>query len=133
MRRPWWKAALLLGMLPLTSMAGEAWQRVYEDASMSVSIDKASLFREAGSVSFRERETPVQPILDTASMRKIHEIQFKRQADCTARKIRFLSRAMFSEKGTLVLYESIRPLAAVWEMPQSERDIRLLEAVCGPV
>jgi hypothetical protein len=132
MRCLWLKAALLLGMMPLASMAGEAWQRVYDDASMSVYIDTASLVREAGSVSFRERETPAQPILDTASMRKIQETQFKRQADCTTRRIRLLSRAMFSEKGTLVLYESIRPQAAVWEMPQSRRDISLLEAVCGP-
>ena len=88
--------------------------------------------REAGSVSFRERETPLQPILDTASMRKIQETQIKRQADCTARRLRQLSRAVFSEKGTLILYESIRPQAAVWIMPESEREIRLLEAVCGP-
>lgn len=132
MNRAWCQAVLLLGLIPSISMAVETWRQVYEDVTVIVAIEESSLMREAGSVSFRERETPLQPILDTASMRKIQETQIKRQADCTARRLRQLSRAVFSEKGTLILYESIRPQAAVWTMPESEREIRLLEAVCGP-
>ena len=127
-------AGLALGLCCLSAAAGagESWQAVYEDGSVIVSIDTASVAGAKPLVSFREREILLQPRIDPASMRRIQEIQTRRQADCASRGFSVLSRAAFSEQGTLVYYESTRPGAARWETPQSERDIKLLESACGP-
>lgn len=133
MNRQWTRAVLVLGLLPAAAKGGEAWQPVYADASISVSIDTASLSREGAAVSFREREILLQPRMDTASMRIIQEIRYRRSADCMARRLGALSRAEFSEKGTLVFYEAIKPSAASLETPQSGRELKVLEAACGPL
>lgn len=131
MRRHWTSAALALGLLPAAGEAGEAWQPVYADASISVSVDTASLNPQGHAVSFRERETLREPKMDSASMRRIQEIQYRRNADCAGRKLGTLSRAEFSEKGTLVSYEAINPGAVTQEPARSDRELKVLEAVCG--
>lgn len=123
-------AALLSIVLP--AMAGEAWQPVYEDGLVSVAIDTASLSREKQSVKFREREIMLKPAIDPATMRRIQEIQYRRQADCTGRRISLLSRTVFSEQNSLIHYEANRPAATSWEPPQTGREFKLLEVVCGP-
>jgi hypothetical protein len=111
--------------------AAEDWQPVYEDASIRVAIDTASLSRSEPNVMFREREVVRQPKMDPAAMRKIQEIQYRRRVDCAHRRLSVLSRAVFSEQGTLMHYEATRPFIADWVAPQSERELRLLDTVCG--
>lgn len=123
-------AAFLAGVLPAAA-AAEAWQPLYEDGAVSVWIDAASLSRREQTWVFRKRESLRKPALDEASMRRIREIRYLRQADCAAQQLSTLSRAEFSEQGVLVRYEARRPDAAVWEAPISSRELRLLEAVCG--
>lgn len=123
-------AAFLAGVLPAAA-AGEAWQPLYEDGAISVWIDAASLSRREQTWVFRERESLHMPLLDEASMRRIQEIRYLRQADCASHQLSTLSRAEFSEQGVLVHYEARRPDAAHWETPSSSRELRLLEAVCG--
>lgn len=123
-------AALLLP-ITLPVMAGEAWQPLFEDGFVSVAIDAASLDREKQTVTFRQREIMLKPAIDPASMRKIQEIQYRRQADCTGRRLNVLSRTVFSEQGSLMHYEATRPAAANWDAPQSDKDFKLLEVVCG--
>lgn len=128
------KACLVMAVLLAIgqpAMAGEAWQPVYEDGLISVAIDAASLSREKQSVVFREREIMLRAAMDPATMRKIQETQYRRQADCAGRRISLLSRAVFSEQGSLIHYEANRPAAANWEMPKTGRELKLLEAVCG--
>jgi hypothetical protein len=125
-------AVLLLCMRLPAAQADEAWQLVYEDASLSASIDTANISRQAQMVIFREREILHKPELDPATMRKIQETQYRLQVNCTSRRLRELSRAVFSEQGALMHYEATSPAKAHWEAPQSEKDLKLLEAVCGP-
>lgn len=128
----WLPAAVLLAAsLPATGTGGN-WQLIYEDAAISVSLDAASLSRREPVASFREREFLRIPELDQASMRPVQEIRYLRQADCAARKLGTLSRAVFSAQGVMVHYEARKPEAVNWEAPGSAREIRLLEAVCGP-
>lgn len=118
-------------ILPAAARAGEAWQPLYEDGLIRVAIDAASLSRASQAVRFREREVLLKPAMDPAAMRPIREIQYRRQADCASRRLSVLSRAVFSEQGTLMLYESVQPAAANWSTPQTERELKLLDAVCG--
>lgn len=121
----------LIGMLP-PAQAGEAWQPVFEDAMIRVAIDSANLNRGKQTVMFREREIQLQTQTDPASMRRIQEIQYRRLANCASRALSVLSRTVFSDRGSLLYYEANRPSTATWNSPQSEREIKLLEAVCGP-
>jgi len=124
-------AVLPAAILPGTARAGETWQPLYEDGLISVAIDAASLSRINQTVRFRERETLLKPAVDPAAMRPIQEIQYRRQADCDGRRLSVLSRAVFSRQGALMHYEAVRPATANWDAPQTEREIRLLDAVCG--
>ncbi len=123
-------SAILFGILPEVQ-AGEAWQPVFEDGLIIVAIDTASIRREKQIAVFRERQVLRRPEVDPESMRHIHEVQYRRQADCSGRTLSELSRAVFSVQGTLVRYEANSPTSARWEPPQSDKDFRLIEAVCG--
>lgn len=123
-------SALLIGISP-KAQAGEAWQTVFEDASVSVAIDSASIRREKKIAVFRERHILRNQEVDMASLRRIQEIQYRRQADCSRRSLSELSRAVFSEQGALMQYEANHPSQVKWEAPRSGRDIKLIEAVCG--
>ena len=125
-------AAFLLACLVPPASAGEDWQKLYEDGAISVSVDAASLSRRGQNWVFRERELMREPQLDPASMRRIREIRFLRQADCAAHRLNTLSRAEFSEHGVMVHYEARRAEEAAWDGPRSGRELRLLLAVCGP-
>lgn len=130
MRKQFAVLALFLCGLP-TAQGGEVWKPLFESDSVSVAIDMASIRREETIAVFRERQILLKPELDPASMRNIREVQYRRQIDCTGRILGELSRAVFSVEGTLMHYESSRPDAARWEPPQSEKDIKLIETVCG--
>lgn len=124
-------ATLVLLGATTSAGAGEVWQPLYEDEVISVAIDAASLSRREQVRVFRERESLRKPVLDQASMRRVQEIRYLRQVDCTTQQLSTLSRAEFSEHGVLVFYEAKRPEAAAWEDPRTSREVRLLEAVCG--
>jgi hypothetical protein len=130
MRRRLATVVMLGAMLP--AGADEAWRQLYVDAAVSVSIDASSLSRREQTWVFRERELLHAPALDQASMRRIREIRYLRQADCAANRLSTLSLAVFSEHGVMVHYEARQPEAALWDAPRSSREVRLLEAVCGP-
>lgn len=124
-------AVLPAAILPAAVWAGEAWQPLYEDGLIRVAIDVASLSRASQAVRFREREIFLKPLMDPAAMRPIREIQYRRQADCASRRLSVLSRAVFSKQGALMHYEAIQPAVASWGAPRTERELKLLDAVCG--
>lgn len=126
-------ATLLLSLVPcLQAFAAEDWKPLYEDATITVAVDAASLDRGEPIRLFRERESLHQPELDQASMRKVHEKRYLRQADCANRQLSTLSHIEFSEHGVLVFYEARQPGSVDWAAARTAREIRLLEAVCGP-
>lgn len=124
-------AAMVLGLSPPAAVADETWRLLFADAFSGISIDQASLGWQEQIRVFRERESLHAPMIDKASMRRILEIRYLRQADCTAGGLRSLSRAVFSEHGVLVEYEATRPDAAVWNLPISDSEFKLFEAVCA--
>lgn len=132
MRKLFVISALLVCNLSM-AQAGESWQTVFEDASLSVAIDFASIRREKQIAMFRERQVMRKHELDQASMRRIQEVLYRRQADCSGRMLSELSRAVFSDQGVMIHYEARRPAQVKWEAPQTSRDARLIESVCGPV
>ena len=114
-----------------TAQGGEAWQAVFEDATVRVAVDVASLRREKQTVSFRERHALAVSKVDPESLRRIVEVQYRRLADCRKRRLAVLSQAMFSEQDALVHYEASRPGKLNWLAPRNEQEIRLYEWVCG--
>lgn len=121
--------ALSLGILP-EGQAGEAWQPVFEDASVSVAVDSSSIRREGRLAVFRERMVLLKPELDQASMRPVKEVQHRRQIDCVGHVLSDLSRVVFSDQGALLHYEASRPSAVKWDAPKSDKDFKLIEVVC---
>jgi hypothetical protein len=128
-----WRIAggLLLAGMMNAAQGGEAWQQVYEDATIRVAIDSASIRREKQTVTFRERHVLATAEIDPESLRRIVEIQYRRLVDCRKKRLAVLSRAMFSDQDALVHYESSRPGRLNWLAPRNEREIRLYEWVCG--
>lgn len=131
MRKLFVISALLVCNLSM-AQAGESWQTVFEDAAVSVAIDNASIRRQSQIAVFRERRVMLKPEIDQASMRRVQEIQYRRQVDCAGRMLSELSRAVFSEQGALIHYEANLPVQAKWESPQSGKDLKLIEMVCRP-
>lgn len=125
-------ATLVLLGVSLQVFAAEDWRQLYEDAAVTVAVNVDSLGDGERIRMFRERESLRQPELDQASMRKVQEKRYLRQADCASRQLRTLSHIEFSEHGVLVFYEARQPGAANWQAPHTAREIRLLEAMCGP-
>lgn len=121
---------LLVGVMG-AAQGGEAWQAVFEDATVSVAVDVASLRREKQTVSFRERHALAVSKVDPESLRRIVEVQYRRLADCRKKRLAVLSQAMFSDQDALVHYEASRPGRLNWLAPRNEQEIRLYEWVCG--
>ncbi len=113
--------------------AAEAWRPVFEDERFAVFVDVASFARQGSNVRFRERELMRVAYMDAGSLRKIVEVQYRRQANCASRRLAVLSRAFFSQNSALVGYEAIRPEQAIWLEPVTQRDAAVLLTVCGQV
>jgi protoheme ferro-lyase len=132
MKRVWHIAGgLLLSAGMNAAQGGEAWQAVYEDASIRVAVDAASIRREKQTLIFRERHVLATAEIDPESLRRIVEIQYRRLVDCRKKRSAVLSRAMFSDQDALVHYESSRPGKLNWLAPNTEQEIRLYEWACG--
>lgn len=132
MKRVWRIACgVLLAGIMNAAQCGEAWQAVYEDATVRVAVDAASIRREKQTVSFRERHALTVAEVDPESLRRIVEIQYRRIVDCRKKRLAELSKAMFSEQDALVHYEAARPEKLNWLAPRNEREARLYEWVCG--
>ncbi|NWG39437.1 MAG: hypothetical protein HXY27_05670 [Hydrogenophilaceae bacterium] len=121
--------ALYAGAVSLAH-AGEAWQPVYEDEAVRVSIDSASISRNGQIVMFRERHALARAEIDQTSLRRIVEIQIRRAVDCRKRRFAIQSKAMFTEQDSMVRYEASRPEKPNWQPPQNEQEVRVYEWVC---
>ncbi len=131
MRKLFSASVLFVCFQPMVQ-ADEAWQFVFEDASVSVAIDSANIRRENQVAIFRERQVLIKPELDQSSLRHVREIQYRRQAHCGQKTLSELSRAVFSDEGALIHYQARNPAQAKGEAAQSGREVKLIEAVCGP-
>jgi hypothetical protein len=122
---------LLLSGVMNAAQGGEAWQAVYEDATVRVAVDAASIRREKQTVAFRERHVLAVAEVDPESLRRIVEIQYRRLADCRKKRLAVLSQAMFSEQDALVHYEAAKPEKLNWLAPRTGQEMKIYEWVCG--
>lgn len=128
---PVWLGAMLLAAIAPRVQGGEVWHELHATADVKVAVDVGSLWREKQLISFRERHVLLTAEVDPESLRRIVEIQYRRQADCEKRRLAILSRAVFSEGDGLVRYEATRRGRTAWVPPQGEADLRVYQWVCG--
>ncbi|MDP3421874.1 MAG: hypothetical protein Q8S10_13255 [Thiobacillus sp.] len=94
-----------------------------------VSIDLASLQRNAGRVDFREQRRKRDEQLHPGSQRPVRAILSRRAFDCERRRMATLSRAVFTDDDALIEHQAVRPQQAAWQaLPRDEPAFRL---VCG--
>jgi hypothetical protein len=112
-----------------TWAADGTWRVTRETPAEVVAIDLASFQRSAALVSFRVRHTLRGGQIDPGSLRPVREVLARRVADCAARRIATLSRAVFSDGDALIDHQATRLRQAVWQ-PLAPDDV-LFRQVCG--
>lgn len=122
-----WRLAATLLTAPAWAATG--WQVVQQTPALTVAIDAASVERRADGIRFHERHSLQGGQVDPHSRRTVREVLYKRQIDCSARRVATLSRAMFSESDALIEHHAVRPRDAAWE-PIAPGD-PVFRAVCG--
>lgn len=114
------KARLLLGLLATwtatPAVADVSWQLVSETPAEAVSIERSSLQRSAGRVSFRERHVFRDRNIDPDSLRPVREVLDRRMVDCPGRRSATLSHAVFSDADVLIDYRAVHPRHAEWRV-----------------
>ncbi len=113
------------------ALGEENWRTVFENATLRVDVDAASLRGNKILTVFRERHRFSAGETDPDSLRRITEIQVRRQADCRKRRLAVLSRAAFSDQDALVRYEAFHLEKVKWLSPATEWEMRVYETVCG--
>lgn len=112
------RARLLLGLVACWAsapvVAEVSWQLISETPAEVISIERSSLQRSGGRVSFRERHVFRDRKIDPGSLRPIREALVKRMVDCPGRRIATLSRAVFSDADVMINYRAVRPRHADW-------------------
>jgi Txe/YoeB family toxin of Txe-Axe toxin-antitoxin module len=116
-------------LVVVPAWADGTWRVVAETPREMVSIDFASLRRNGGQVSFRERRVMRDVQTDPNSLRPMREVLFKRVVDCRARRIATLSRAVFSDDDAMIDHQATRLNQAVWQPVPAED--RVFRQVCG--
>ena len=120
---------LLAGLLASPAWADNTWRVVSDRPNEVVSIDLASLQRNAGRVDFREQRRMREVQLHPGSRRPVRAILSRRVFDCERGRMATLSRAVFSDDDALIEHQAVRPQQAVWQaLPRDEPAFRL---VCG--
>lgn len=120
---------LLAGLLASPAWADNTWRVVSDRPNEVVSIDLASLQRNAGRVDFREQRRMREVQLHSGSQRPVRAILSRRAFDCERRRMATLSRAVFTDDDALIEHQAVRPQQAVWHaLPRDEPAFRL---VCG--
>jgi hypothetical protein len=109
--------------------ADGTWRVVAETPRETVSIDFASLQRNAGRVSFREQRVMLGVQTDPNSLRPMREVLSRRVIDCRARRIATLSRAVFSDDDAMIDHQATHLNQAVWQPIPAED--RVFKQVCG--
>lgn len=119
---------LLAGLL-VSPAWSDTWRVVSDTPNEVVSIDLASLQREAGRVVFREQRRVWGMQLHPGSQRLVRAILSRRVFDCERGRMATLSRAVFSDNDALIEHQATRPQQATWQ-PLS-RDEPAFRLVCG--
>jgi hypothetical protein len=116
-----------------TEAWAESWHLAYELVNSRIEIDDQSIVRNGRLVSWREREVMLQPVIDEDSLRKIREVQWRKQADCQSRQIKILSRTAFSEDDALAGYEGVRPDKVIGRLfsKLAPPERKSVEVLCG--
>ncbi len=125
--------ALLGALACLASwpFAAHGWQVVNETPEAVVSVDLASLERDAGVVSFRERHALRSGKIDPGSLRPLREELHKRVIDCSRMRVATLSRAVFTDNDAMVDHMAVKPGAARWKTIAPSAP--LYKLVCRPL
>ena len=120
---------LLAGLLASPAGADDTWRVMIDNANEEVSIDLASLRRDAGRVVFREQRRVRAVQLHPGSRRRVRAILSRRVFDCERGRMATLSRALFSDDDALIEHQAVHPQQAAWQaLPRDEPAFRL---VCG--
>lgn len=120
---------LLTGLLVSPAWPESTWRVVSDHPNEVVSIDLASLQRNAGRVDFREQRRMRDVQLHPGSQRPVRAILSRRAFDCERRRMATLSRAVFTDDDALIEHQAVRSQQAAWKaLPRDEPAFRL---VCG--
>jgi hypothetical protein len=126
---------LILGILPsvCNSALAETGRLSYELANGRIEVDDSSIERDGTLISWRERQVMREPVIDENSLRKVREVQWRKQADCQMKQVKVLSKTVFSVDDALVSYEGIHPdkAAATPFSKLAPAERRAVEALCG--
>ena len=118
---------LLAGLLASPAGADDTWRVMIDNANEEVSIDLASLRRDAGRVVFREQRRVRAVQLHPGSRRRVRAILSRRVFDCERGRMATLSRALFSDNDALIEHQAVRPQQAAWQaLPRDEPAFRLV-------
>lgn len=127
------RVLLMVLLLPTMAAWAESWRPAYDLKGSRVDIDEQSIEKSASLVRWRERQVMLPPVDDPSSLRRVREIQWRKQADCGKRQLKILSHAAFSDDDALVGYEGVRPDRVVGtpfsRLAAVER--KSVEALCG--
>lgn len=107
-------ASVLVCVLAYPAVANGQWQVMAESPSETTSIELSSIVRAAHRVSFRVRQALRDGQMDLNTQRPMCEILARRMVDCRSRRVATLSRAVFSDKDTLIHYQTAQPAKAEW-------------------
>jgi hypothetical protein len=120
---------LLAALLVSPAWSENTWRVVRDNPNEVVSIDLASLQRDAGRVDFREQRRVRGVQLHPGSRRPVRAILTRRVFDCERGRMATLSRAVFSDDDALIEHQATRPQQATWQpLSGDEPAFRL---VCG--
>lgn len=118
---------LLAGLLASPAGADDTWRVMIDNANEEVSIDLASLRRDAGRVVFREQRRVRAVQLHPGSRRRVRAILSRRVFDCERGRMATLSRALFSDDDALIEHQAVRLQQAAWQaLPRDEPAFRLV-------
>lgn len=120
---------LLAGLLVSPAWSENTWRVVSDRPNEVVSIDLASLQRNAGRVDFREQRRKRDAQLHPGSQRPVRAILSRRAFDCERRRMATLSRAVFTDDDALIEHQAVRPQQAAWQA--LSRDEPAFKLVCG--
>jgi hypothetical protein len=115
------------------SALAETGRLAYELANSRIEVEDSSIERDGTLVSWRERQVMRKPVIDENSLRKVREVQWRKQADCQTKQVKVLSKTVFSVDDALVSYEGIHPdkAAATPFSKLATAERRAVEALCG--
>ncbi len=120
---------LLTGLLVSPAWSENTWRVVSDTPNEVVSIELASLQRNASRADFREQRRMRDVQLHPGSRRPVRAILSRRVFDCAQGRMTTLSRAVFSDDDALIEHQAVRPQQAAWHaLPRDEPAFRL---VCG--